>query len=113
MRENTVPADPLIASARREEICRIFGESYDPARWNDWRWQMRHRFIKPEQFERLLRLDEAVAHLPAPVVPARGVVGLAEDPANLVAPRATYQGIRRNRVVFHGLLPPNAEVSSG
>jgi len=56
MRENTVPADPLITSARREEICRIFGESFDPARWNDWRWQMRHRFIKPEQFEKLLRL---------------------------------------------------------
>ena len=56
MRENTVPADPLIASARREELCRIFGESFDPARWNDWRWQMRHRFIKPEQFEKLLRL---------------------------------------------------------
>jgi lysine 2,3-aminomutase len=56
MRENTVPADPLIASARREEICRIFGESFDPARWNDWRWHMRHRFIKPEQFEKLLRL---------------------------------------------------------
>ena len=56
MKENTVPADPLIRSARREEICRIFGESYDPARWNDWRWQMRHRFIKPEQFEQLLRL---------------------------------------------------------
>ncbi len=56
MNENTAAADPLIASARREEICRIFGESYDPARWNDWRWQMRHRFIKPEQFESLLRL---------------------------------------------------------
>ena len=56
MNENTAAADPLIASARRDEICRIFGESYDPARWNDWRWQMRHRFIKPEQFEQLLRL---------------------------------------------------------
>ncbi|HQT95195.1 MAG: lysine 2,3-aminomutase [Acidobacteria bacterium 37-71-11] len=56
MNENTAAADPLIASARRDEICRIFGESYDPARWNDWRWQMRHRFIKPEQFERLLHL---------------------------------------------------------
>jgi lysine 2,3-aminomutase len=56
MNENTAVADPLIASARRDEICRIFGESYDPARWNDWRWQMRHRFIKPEQFEQLLRL---------------------------------------------------------
>jgi lysine 2,3-aminomutase len=59
MKENTVPADPLIAGARREAICQIFGEPYDPARWNDWRWQMRHRFIKPEQFEKLLRLTVA------------------------------------------------------
>jgi lysine 2,3-aminomutase len=59
MRENTAATDPLIGHARREEICQIFGESYDPARWNDWRWQMRHRFIKPAQFEQLLRLTPA------------------------------------------------------
>jgi lysine 2,3-aminomutase len=58
MRENTasVSSDSLTLGARREEICRILGETYDPARWNDWRWQMRHRFAKPEQFEELLRL---------------------------------------------------------
>jgi len=59
MSENPATYDPLIAGARREAICRIFGESYDPARWNDWRWQMRHRLIKPEQFEQLLRLTPA------------------------------------------------------
>ncbi len=48
--------DSLLASARREAICRIFGEDFDPARWNDWRWQIRHRLTKPEHFERLLRL---------------------------------------------------------
>lgn len=55
MNESTA-VDSLISSARREAICRIFGERYDPARWNDWRWQMRHRFIRLEQFEQLLRL---------------------------------------------------------
>jgi lysine 2,3-aminomutase len=59
MKENTVATDPLIHHRRREEICQIFGESYDPARWNDWRWQMRHRFIKPAQFEQLLQLTPA------------------------------------------------------
>ena len=46
-------------TARRDEICSIFGESYDPARWNDWRWQMRHRLTRLEQFEKLLQLTEA------------------------------------------------------
>ncbi len=51
--------DPLIPAARREAICRLFAEPYDPARWNDWRWQMRHRLSRPEQFEALLRLTPA------------------------------------------------------
>lgn len=56
MKETTAPAEPLIASARRHDICRILGETYDPARWNDWHWQMRHRLSRPEQFEQLLQL---------------------------------------------------------
>jgi lysine 2,3-aminomutase len=59
MNDNTALAEPLLSSARREEICRIFGESYDPARWNDWRWQMRRRLIRPEHFEKLLCLTPA------------------------------------------------------
>ena len=59
MTTNVAAADPLLASARRDEICRIFGETYDPARWNDWRWQMRRRLSKPEQFEQLLHLTPA------------------------------------------------------
>jgi len=59
MTTNVAAADPLLASARREEICRIFGETYDAARWNDWRWQMRRRLSKPEQFEQLLHLTPA------------------------------------------------------
>ncbi|HPS77355.1 MAG TPA: KamA family radical SAM protein [Thermoanaerobaculaceae bacterium] len=56
MKETTAPVEPLIAGARRHEVCRILGGTYDPARWNDWRWQMRHRLTRPEQFEQLLRL---------------------------------------------------------
>jgi len=59
MNDNTVPAEPLLAGARRDAICSIFGESYDPARWSDWRWQMRRRLIKPEHFDKLLRLTPA------------------------------------------------------
>ncbi len=59
MNESSALEEPLIVNARREEICRILGESYDPARWADWRWQMRHRLTKPAQFEKLLRLTSA------------------------------------------------------
>lgn len=43
---------------RREEICSIFGVSYEPEQWNDWRWQMRHRLTRLDQFEKLIRLTE-------------------------------------------------------
>ena len=46
-------------TSRREEISEILGVPYDPAAWNDWRWQMRHRFNRIDQFEKLLRLTEA------------------------------------------------------
>jgi lysine 2,3-aminomutase len=50
---------PIHTSFRREEICQIFGESYDPDRWKDWRWQMRHRLCKLEHFQGLLQLANA------------------------------------------------------
>ena len=60
MIENALLDQGLIdTSSRREEICQIFGESYDPERWKDWRWQMRHRLIKVEHFQHLLRLSPA------------------------------------------------------
>ena len=43
---------------RRDQICSIFGESYEPTHWNDWRWQMRHRLTRLEHFEKLLRLTD-------------------------------------------------------
>ncbi len=41
----------------RQAICAVFGESYDPVAWQDWRWQMRHRLHRQDQFERLLALS--------------------------------------------------------
>ena len=48
-----------IETTRRDEICAILGERYDPDRWNDWRWQMRHRLTRLDQFEKLLHLTDA------------------------------------------------------
>ena len=60
MIENALLDKGLIdTSSRREEICQIFGESYDPDRWKDWRWQMRHRLSKLEHFQGLLQLANA------------------------------------------------------
>jgi lysine 2,3-aminomutase len=49
----------LSETVRREEICALLKEPYDPARWGDWRWQMRHRLTRLDQFEQLLRLTES------------------------------------------------------
>ncbi|MDP9121629.1 MAG: KamA family radical SAM protein [Acidobacteriota bacterium] len=52
-------ATALSETARREEICAVANDRYDAATWNDWRWQMRHRLTRLDQFERLLRLTDA------------------------------------------------------
>ena len=56
MIKNTI-LDPLVTDIRCEEICQILGETYNQERWNDWRWQMRHRLTKLEHFQKLLRLS--------------------------------------------------------
>src|SRR5688572_8950607 len=43
---------------RREEICSLFGVSYEPEQWNDWRWQIGHRLTRLDQFEKLIRLTD-------------------------------------------------------
>ncbi|HEX4962255.1 MAG TPA: KamA family radical SAM protein [Thermoanaerobaculia bacterium] len=48
-----------VATTRREEVCDVLGLPFDPDHWNDWRWQMRHRLTRLDQFEKLLRLTEA------------------------------------------------------
>jgi lysine 2,3-aminomutase len=52
-------ASLLSEATRRDEICSVVNDSYDPQRWADWRWQMRHRLTRLDQFEKLLRLTEA------------------------------------------------------
>ncbi|HEY4592977.1 MAG TPA: KamA family radical SAM protein, partial [Thermoanaerobaculia bacterium] len=48
-----------VETTRREEVCDVLDVPYDPDHWNDWRWQMRHRLTRLEQFERLLDLTES------------------------------------------------------
>jgi len=48
-----------VETSRREEVCDVLDVPYDPDHWNDWRWQMRHRLTRLEQFEKLLRLTES------------------------------------------------------
>ena len=57
MTESSLAVSHIEANAQREKICEIFGEAYNEARWQDWRWQMRHRLTRPEHFESLLRLS--------------------------------------------------------
>lgn len=52
-------ASLAVGTTRREEICAIFDQCYDPQAWNDWRWQMRHRLTRLDQFERLFRLTDS------------------------------------------------------
>lgn len=56
-REAFASLDP--ETLRRDEICSLFGERYEPAHWNDWRWQMRRRLTRLDQFEKLFRLTDA------------------------------------------------------
>jgi lysine 2,3-aminomutase len=48
-----------LSSGDRERVCRVFGASYDPESWADWRWQLRHRMTRLEHFEAYLDLTEA------------------------------------------------------
>jgi len=49
-------------ASRRDRVCRVFDEEYDPLAWQDWRWQMRHRLIRAHHFERYLDLTPAERH---------------------------------------------------
>jgi lysine 2,3-aminomutase len=56
MKQEALASFAVETTTRREDVCAILGQPYDPAHWNDWRWQMRHRFTRLEQFEKLLDL---------------------------------------------------------
>ena len=45
------------ALSLRQRIAALFGQEYDETLWADWRWQMRHRLQRLEQFEQLLELS--------------------------------------------------------
>ncbi len=59
MNHSGTAAELSLGDDRRGRLCEIFAESYDPERWADWRWQMRHRLIRPDQLGRYLRLSPA------------------------------------------------------
>jgi lysine 2,3-aminomutase len=59
MKQEAFASPYTVETTRREEVCDLLGVPYDPDHWNDWRWQMRHRLTRLEQFEKLLRLTEA------------------------------------------------------
>jgi lysine 2,3-aminomutase len=59
MKQEAFASSYAVETTRREEVCDLLGVPYDPDHRNDWRWQMRHRLTRLEQFERLLRLTEA------------------------------------------------------
>src|SRR5512137_2026149 len=55
----TASAATVAAVDRRQRLCDVFGEEYDPDSWADWRWQLRHRLSRPEHFERYLELTSS------------------------------------------------------
>ncbi|HEX3531283.1 MAG TPA: KamA family radical SAM protein [Thermoanaerobaculia bacterium] len=59
MNQAFAPALTESTTIRREEICSLFNQGYDPACWDDWRWQMRHRLTRLDQLDKLFRLTEA------------------------------------------------------
>src|SRR5947209_2819393 len=59
MKQEAFAPSYSVETTRREAVCDLLGVPYDPDHWNDWRWQMRHRLTRLEQFERLLDLTEA------------------------------------------------------
>jgi len=56
MTESSLAVSQNDTDAHREKICAIFDEAYDESRWQDWRWQMRHRLTRAEHFKALIRL---------------------------------------------------------
>ncbi|MEH2170009.1 MAG: KamA family radical SAM protein [Nostoc sp.] len=84
MIKNTI-LDPLVTDIRCEEICQILGETYNQERWNDWRWQMRHRLTKLEHFQKLLRLS-ATEEQGLLIVPEKFAVAVTPYFASLLDP---------------------------
>src|SRR4028118_2412976 len=85
MKQEAYASPALDPTARRAEICAVFGETYDPARWGDWRWQMRRRLSRLDQFETLFRLTES--ERPGRLLPSEQFsVAVAPHSASLIDP---------------------------
>ncbi|BAZ29938.1 putative L-lysine 2,3-aminomutase [Cylindrospermum sp. NIES-4074] len=82
---NTV-LDPLATNIRCAEICQFLGEAYNQECWNDWRWQMRHRLTKLEQFQQLLQLTPAEEQ-GLSIAPEKFAVAVTPHFASLLDPK--------------------------
>lgn len=85
--------DPLVSDVRCAEICQILGETYNQERWNDWRWQMRHRLTKLEHFQRLLRLS-ATEEQGLLIAPEKFAVAVTPYFASLLDPEDPFCPLR-------------------
>ncbi|MEH1966575.1 KamA family radical SAM protein [Nostoc sp.] len=85
--------DPLVSDVRCEEICQILGETYNQERWNDWRWQMRHRLTKLEHFQKLLRLS-ATEEQGLLIAPEKFAVAVTPYFASLLDPEDPFCPLR-------------------
>ncbi len=94
--------DLTVAEDRRERLCRVFDESYDAASWADWRWQMRHRLIRPHHFERFLDLTPTERH-GLEMAAERFSVAVTPHFASLIDPDDPLCPIRRQ------VIPQDAE----
>ncbi|WP_392532224.1 KamA family radical SAM protein [Nostoc sp. C117] len=92
MLKNTT-LDPLVSDVRCEEICQILGETYNQERWNDWRWQMRHRLTKLEHFQRLLRLS-VTEEQGLLIAPEKFAVAVTPYFASLLDPEDPFDPLR-------------------
>lgn len=85
MNQSTVLDLTRSTTSIREKICQILGETYDPERWNDWRWQMRHRLSKLEHFQNLLQLT-ATEKRGLSIAPEKFAVAVTPHFASLLDP---------------------------
>lgn len=93
MNQSTVLDLTRSTTSIREKICQILGETYDPERWNDWRWQMRHRLSKLEHFQNLLQLT-ATEKRGLSIAPEKFAVAVTPHFASLLDPNDPFCPLR-------------------
>lgn len=93
MNQSTVLDLARSTNSTREKICQILGETYEPERWNDWRWQMRHRLSKLEHFQNLLQLT-ATEQKGLSIAPEKFAVAVTPHFASLLDPNDPFCPLR-------------------